>query len=59
MALKRSEQEVEVIYLAPDGSAFWSPDGEGRFYFESLNEARENAFFDMPVKNLKEFPEDY
>jgi hypothetical protein len=59
MALKRSEQEVEVIYVAPDGSAFWSPDGEGRFYFESLKEAKENAVFDMPVKKLKEFPEDY
>lgn len=37
----RDSQEPEVFYVAPDGCTFVSPDGIGRFFYDSLAEAIE------------------
>ena len=37
--ITRDQQEVEVVYVDPSGCAFWTPDGEGRYWFDSLGEA--------------------
>lgn len=57
--ITRANQLVEVIYVNPDGTAFWSPDGVGRFYFESLEEAQEQCIFDLPIVKLSTFPLDW
>lgn len=36
----RSEQAPETIYIANDGQAFFTPDGEGRVWFDSAIEAQ-------------------
>ena len=54
----RSMQEVDVIYVGhmlgdhkDSETIFVSPDGEGRFYYESIEEAREDQG-NLPVRLL-------
>lgn len=35
----RSWQETDVVYVLADGSAFFSPDGEGRIWYDTEEEA--------------------
>lgn len=35
----REDQEAETLYLTLDGGYFWTPDGEGRIFYDSLDEA--------------------
>lgn len=37
--LTRDQQEPEYLYIQPDGSAFFTPDGYGRVYYASQAEA--------------------
>lgn len=36
----RSWQRNDTIYVTPDGSAFFTPDGEGRIWYDSAEEAK-------------------
>lgn len=56
--MTRDEQETDVIYVCPVGSAFITTDGVGRFWFDSEEEAQEE-FGDVPVVYLDVAPEDY
>lgn len=40
--ITRATQEVEVIYELEGGECFLSPDGEGRLWYEDVDEAEEN-----------------
>lgn len=35
----RSWQRTDTVYVTPDGSAFFTPDGEGRIWYDSEEEA--------------------
>ena len=35
----REDQEAETLYLTQGGGYFWTPDGEGRVFYDSLDEA--------------------
>lgn len=39
--MTRDEQKPEYLYIEPDGSAFFTPDGEGRIYYDSDEDALE------------------
>jgi hypothetical protein len=39
ITITRSTQQVDVIYLVQSGEAFYSPDGEGRVWFDTLEDA--------------------
>lgn len=58
MALTRSNQRIDIIYVCPDETAFFSPDGEGRYWFSSVAEAL-TEMGDYPIIVLDEEPEDY
>lgn len=38
--LTRAAQDADVLYLLPDGTCFWSPDGEGRFWYDNVDDAQ-------------------
>ena len=59
--LRRDQQETEVIYVLPDGSAFTTPDGEGRYWFDSKEAATEEMLGgdEFRVHHLSEAPEDF
>lgn len=59
MALTRNAQQLDTIYRTPRGLYFFTPDGEGRIWFDSLKEAREDTGIDSRVVVLKSEPEDY
>lgn len=35
----REDQEAETLYLTQDGGYFWTPDGVGRIFYDTLDEA--------------------
>jgi hypothetical protein len=37
--IARPGLETEKVYVNPDGSAFWTPDGVGCFFYDSEDEA--------------------
>lgn len=45
----RSWQRDDVIYLMPDGSAFFTPDGEGRLWYDTEDEAVDESGLDTVV----------
>lgn len=57
----RSEQRTDRIYLYVDEHGdevvFTTPDGEGRHYWDTLEEAE--AEYDYPVELLDEEPSDF
>lgn len=59
--LTRSQQRTDRIYRTPDGDYFISPDGDGRFYAETLEEIRDNwpDAANYKVITLLQQPEDY
>lgn len=56
--MTRAEQVAETIYALPDGSAFYTPDGEGRIWYDDVDQALEQAG-DYPVVDLDRRPEDF
>lgn len=57
MGLTRAEQKPEQIYVVvPTGQGFYTPDGEGRVWYDSLEELQED--YDGPVIFLTEEPEE-
>lgn len=56
--LTRAEQEAEKIYTTPQGQAFWTPDGEGRIWYDTLAEAIADVG-EYPVVELEREPEDW
>lgn len=51
--ITRATQEPCVIYVLEDGTAFFSPDGEGRIWYESEEKAvAEEAHGGFPVVYL-------
>jgi hypothetical protein len=45
----RSWQETDVVYVLEDGTAFFSFDGEGRVWYDSLAEAQAETGLDKVV----------
>lgn len=43
MSITRKRQGTSYIYIQPDGTCFFSPDGEGRVFFDTVEEAREES----------------
>jgi hypothetical protein len=43
MGITRKQQGMNRIYIQPDGTCFVSPDGEGRVWFDTVKEAREET----------------
>jgi hypothetical protein len=58
-ALTRDQQRTGTVYVLPDGeTSFFTPDGEGRIYFDSLQEARDETGINV-VAYLDETPDDF
>lgn len=45
----RDEQEADTIYEMPDGSVFYTPDGIGRVYYDTIEDALADMGDDAPV----------
>lgn len=45
----RTSQQTDILYLLPDGTCFVTPDGEGRLWYDSQDEATEDVDFDRIV----------
>jgi len=59
MGLTRAQQREGIIYVTPSQSVFCvHPDGEGRVWFENVNEAKGDTG-NSKVIYLLEQPEDY
>lgn len=58
MALTRYMQQADTIYVLPSGEAFYTPDGEGRIYYDSPEDAEDETGCTHWVW-LSHFPEDY
>lgn len=56
--MTRDEQELETIYVCPDDSAFVTPDGIGRHWFDDEDHAVDETGY-TTVVYLDESPEDY
>ena len=50
--ITRENQEPDTIYVAADGGAFVTPDGEGRYWYNGADEAREEHG-DLPVVHVE------
>jgi hypothetical protein len=59
MALTRKAQKLDTIYRTPDGQYFFTPDGDGRIWFEDLKEAREETGIVSRVVVLMTEPDDF
>ena len=53
----RETQEPDVIYVVEDSWAFVTPDGIGRFFYDSLEEAQEAHGEETPVVYAEEADE--
>jgi hypothetical protein len=58
MGMTRKTQQEGVIYVTPNREVFASPDGEGRVWFDTVNEAKGETGL-TKVVYLLEAPEDY
>ena len=57
--MTRAQQEVDVIYVLPDETtAFFTPDGEGRIYYDTVAEAIADTGLDEII-HLSKDPEDW
>ena len=56
--MTRSEQQADYAYILPDGQAFYTPDGEGRIWYDSEEDLLEEHTPDGTVL-LDVDPEDY
>lgn len=45
----RDWQLEDTVYELPDGTAFYTPDGEGRIYYDSLDDAYEDTGHDVSI----------
>ncbi|WJN62692.1 hypothetical protein [Streptomyces phage phiScoe10] len=43
--ITRENQEADVLYVLPDGTAFVTPDGLGRYWYDSEEEGEEDYAF--------------
>uniref|UniRef100_A0AAU7GZQ5 Uncharacterized protein n=1 Tax=Streptomyces phage Kamino TaxID=3158857 RepID=A0AAU7GZQ5_9CAUD len=50
--ITRENQEVDVIYVLPDGTAFVTPDGAGRYWYDSEEEAVEDYLYTERVEYI-------
>lgn len=57
LTVTRDTQRLDVIYSCPNGSAFFTPDGEGRIWFDSTTEACDETGIDT-IHILLTEPED-
>lgn len=57
--LQRKDQRPEELYVCPDGQTFFTPDGEGRIWYDTLHDALQEHGVPTPVNYLMEEPEDY
>lgn len=63
MSVTRKSQKTDVIYVTPgaeqgaEGLVFFSPDGKGRVWYDTVNEAKEETGL-TKVIYLLEDPED-
>lgn len=39
LIIDRDNQEADVLYVLPDGTAFVTPDGVGRYWYDDEDEA--------------------
>lgn len=58
MAMSRADQKVDVIYVTPEQEVFYTPDGVGRIYLDTVNEAKEETGI-TKVIYLMEAPDEY
>lgn len=56
--LTRDQQRTDRTYRCPDGSAFWTPDCEGRYWYDSTAEAIADGGPER-VQVLERRPEDW
>ena len=57
----RDTQKADTVYALPGGGYFVSPDGEGRFWFDTLEELEDQYGDDahtMPLVRLEKGPTD-
>lgn len=57
----RQTQQADTLYVLPDDLGFFvSPDGEGRFWFDTLTEVVEQygSPHGLPIVHLDQIPED-
>lgn len=47
--ITRDNQESDVLYVLPDGTCFVTPDGEGRIYYDTEDEALADRDVDRTV----------
>jgi hypothetical protein len=57
--MTRAEQVPDTIYVTPDGQAFYTPDGVGRTWYDSDEEAMAEHGDDLTVIVLDVEPEDH
>ena len=57
--MTRAEQRAETVYVTPDGEAFFTPDGEGRIWYDDMDAAIDEHGNDVRVIHLDNDPEDY
>ena len=48
MRLTRQTQRMDVIYVTTDGDVYVSPDGDGRYWYDTVEQAQEEHG-DLPV----------
>lgn len=58
MGMIRKTQRLDTIYVTPGQAVFVSPDGEGRVWYDTVNEAKSETGL-TKVVYLLESPEDY
>ena len=56
--VSRDTQKPDTIYTATDEGAFVTPDGTGRYWYDSLAEAQDAHGDDLPVIYLDHMPDD-
>ena len=58
--ITRFNQQLDVLYVLPDGSCFYTPDGEGRVWFDTEDEGLEQLALsaDLHYLTTEQIPED-
>lgn len=60
MSVDRKSQRMNVIYVTPRAAegkpegVFFTPDGEGRTYFDTVNEAKDETGLTKVIRLLEE-----
>jgi predicted acetyltransferase len=50
--ITRKNQRTDTIYVGQDGSVFVTPDGEGRYWYDSVAEAQAQHGDDLPIRHV-------